>query len=113
MSKNRLRKFRKTIGLTQREAATLVGYASQRAYSDLELGVKRPGLKTALACCALFKVSLAELFPELTEYVNRTLLARAREVHDELGSDANREIAASHLACVISDIDKRTRPNDA
>lgn len=103
---NRLRKFRKTAHLTQREVATLVGYASQRAYSDMELGLKRPGLGTALACCILFKTSLAELFPDLAEYVERTLLARARKVQEALEADASRDMAASHIAKIIRDLDK-------
>src|SRR4051794_1532201 len=98
MSINRLRKFRKTVLLTQREVATLVGYASQRAYSDMELGLKRPGLGTALACCVLFEASLAELFPDLAEYVERALLTRARDLEAELGADTSREAAVSHLA---------------
>ena len=106
MSMNRLRKFRKTAHLTQREVAALIGYASQRAYSDMELGLKRPGLGTALACCVLFKISIAELFPDLTEYVERTLLARARKLKHELVSDGDREIAASHIASLINDLDE-------
>ena len=102
---NRLRKFRKTAHLTQREVATLVGYASQRAYSDMELGLKRPGLGTALACSVLFKASLAELFPDLTDYVERTLLARARKLQYELTADGRREMATPHIAQLIADLD--------
>lgn len=105
-SMNRLRKFRKTVHLTQREVATLVGYASQRAYSDMELGLKRPGLGTALACCVLFKASPAELFPDLAEYVERALLARARKLQQLLGSDGDREIATAHIAKLIEDLDE-------
>jgi transcriptional regulator with XRE-family HTH domain len=103
---NRLRKFRKTAHLTQREVATLVGYASQRAYSDMELGLKRPGLGTALACCVLFKASHGELFPDLAEYVEQALLARARKLQQALASDGDREIATAHIAKLIEDLDE-------
>ncbi len=54
MNACRLHKFRKSANLTQREVAALVGYASQRAYSDMEIGNKRPALGTALGCSILF-----------------------------------------------------------
>lgn len=80
----------------------LVGYASQRAYSDVELGLKRPALGTALGCCILFNASLHDLFPDLAEFVERDVLARARKLSEELADNANREVAALYLASLIS-----------
>jgi transcriptional regulator with XRE-family HTH domain len=97
----RLRKFRKSANLTQREVAMLVGYASQRAYSDVELGLKRPALGTALGCCILFNASLHDLFPGLAELVERDVLARARKLNAELESHLSRETAASYVADII------------
>ena len=102
MNTCRLRKFRKSAHLTQREVATLVGYASQRAYSDMELGLKRPALGTALACCILFKVSLHELFPGLAEHIERDVLARTRKLLVELEENANKDSAVSHIANIIN-----------
>ena len=82
----------------------LVGYASQRAYSDVELGLKRPALGTALACSLLFDASLHELFPDLSELVGRDVLARARKLATDLARCPNREVAASHIGNVISRI---------
>jgi transcriptional regulator with XRE-family HTH domain len=104
MNACRLRKFRKSANLTQREVATLVGYASQRAYSDMELGIKRPALGTALACSILFDAPLSELFPGLTELVGRDVLARAKKLEAELSEHPNREAAASHVAEMVSRI---------
>ena len=101
MSTSRLRKLRKSANLTQREVARLVGYASQRAYSDMELGLKRPALGTALACCILFRASLHELFPTLSENVGRDLLARARQLLEDVGSVPAREISATFIAEVV------------
>ncbi|HEY1707196.1 MAG TPA: helix-turn-helix transcriptional regulator [Rhizomicrobium sp.] len=105
MNISRLRKFRKSADLTQQEVAMLVGYASQRAYSDLELGIKRPALGTALACCILFDASLHELFPALAELVERDVLARARKLEQILQAAANREAAGTHVAAVIKRLD--------
>lgn len=96
MSPSRLRKFRKSADLTQQEVATLVGYASQRAYSDMELGIKRPALGTAMACSIVFDAPLHELFPALAKLITRDILARARKL--ELKDSTERDIAAAHVA---------------
>ncbi len=105
MNSCRLRKFRKSAHLTQREVAALVGYSSQRAYSDMELGIKRPALGPALACCTLFGVSLHELFPGFAESIERGVLSEARKLHANLKASANRESAALHIATIISALD--------
>lgn len=105
MNTCRLRKFRKSAHLTQKEVAALVGYASQRAYSDMELGLKRPALGPALARCILFKSTLHELFPSLAESVGRDVLARARKLHAKLEPCQGREGAALHIVDVIRGLD--------
>jgi DNA-binding XRE family transcriptional regulator len=101
MSMSRLRKLRKIANLTQREVAKLVGYASQRAYSDMELGLKRPALGTALACCILFSASLEDLFPTLAHDVGRDVVVRARRLLEEITKHGRREITASFVARVV------------
>ena len=102
MKSCRLRKFRKAAHLTQREVATLVGYASQRAYSDMELGVKRPALGTALACSILFDVTLDELFPSLIEHVERDVLARSQRLYEVLADEVDRDVTATVLSGVVA-----------
>jgi transcriptional regulator with XRE-family HTH domain len=102
MSTSRLRKFRKSANLTQREVATLVGYASQRAYCDVELGLKRPALGPAIACSILFNASLHSLFPTLAESVQQGLLSRARKLQEELQKSGNRRETALFVAEIIS-----------
>lgn len=104
MNTCRLRKFRKSTHLTQREVAMLVGYASQRAYSDLELGLKRPALGTALACSILFDVALRELFPDLADHIERDLLARAQKLNEKIATDASRAATTSYIAGVVGRI---------
>jgi len=101
MRTSRLRKFRKSAHLTQREVAALVGYTSQRGYSDMELGTKLPAVVTALACCILFDISLSELFPGLSESVEREVEARTRKLCARLAADGDREAAAAFLEEVI------------
>jgi transcriptional regulator with XRE-family HTH domain len=110
MNTCRLKKYRKSAHLTQREVATLVGYASQRAYSDVEIGLKRPALGTALGCSILFNASLSELFPDLAQGVGRDVLARAQKMSAELAKHPNREEAASYMAEIIGHIDSSSTP---
>jgi hypothetical protein len=67
----------------------------------LELGLKRPALGTALGCSILFNVSLRDLFPDLTESVERDVLARARKLNADLVKQLNRQAAASHVADIV------------
>ena len=105
MNTCRLRKFRKSADLTQKEVATLVGYVSQRAYSDVELGLKRPALGTALGCCILFDASLHDLFPDLADGIERDIRARAQKLGTQLANRPSRDVAASHIADLIGRIE--------
>jgi transcriptional regulator with XRE-family HTH domain len=104
MNTARFRKFRKSFNLTQREVAMLLGYASQRAYSDVELGLKRPALGTAIGCCILFDAPLRDLFPDLVGFIERDLLARAGKLNDWLATQRHREEAAARIAELIGRI---------
>jgi transcriptional regulator with XRE-family HTH domain len=101
MRTTRLRKLRKFANLTQREVARLVGYASQRAYSDMESGLKRPALGTALACCILFGASLEDLFPTLAQDVGRDVAVRARKLLEEVTKHGKREITSDFVARLV------------
>jgi transcriptional regulator with XRE-family HTH domain len=101
MSTSQLRRLRKSANLTQREVARLVGYASQRAYSDMELGLKRPALGIALACCILFDAPLDGLFPTLWENVERDMLSRARKLLEDVSKHGNMDRSADFIAQVV------------
>ena len=101
MRTTRLRKLRKFANLTQREVARLVGYTSQRAYSEMESGQKRPALGTALACCILFGASLEELFPTLAQDVGRNVVVQARRLLEEVAKHGKREITVDFIATVV------------
>jgi transcriptional regulator with XRE-family HTH domain len=110
-SMSRLRKYRKSANLTQREVATLVGYASQRAYSDVELGIKRPALGPAIACTVLFNTSLDCLFPTLAGSIEQGLLARARKLHGDLERAGGRKETAPAISEIINRLgDAEARP---
>jgi transcriptional regulator with XRE-family HTH domain len=98
----RIRKYRKAAHLSQRELASLIGLASQGVMSEIESGLKRPGLRIALACSAALDASLPDLFPRLSKQVEHDLLAHARELTADLERARNRHVARGTVAALIS-----------
>src|SRR2546426_115737 len=79
-----LRTYRKKFGLTQREAAELVGMVSGQIISRHESKVRVPNLMTAVAYQIVFDVPLRALFPELYQKVERSVLERACALRDQI-----------------------------
>jgi len=76
----RLRAYRKSAGLSQRELALLLGLRSQSTISQLELGKRRPSLATLIACERLFGAPAQDLFLSVTAGIEARLFARARHL---------------------------------
>lgn len=71
-----LRAKRRSLGLSQKELATLLGLQSAAQVSRIEQGLRDPSFATAFACAALFKSPLCELFPHVTAEAKERLKAR-------------------------------------
>lgn len=74
---NRLWKYRRRMGFSQRQVALILGYASPTHVSRYEHGAKLPSLITALKLEIVYRVPVAFLFPEL--YAHLKVELRARE----------------------------------
>src|SRR5436190_20861278 len=91
---NYLRTYRKRSGLTQREVAFLVGCRNGAQVSRYEKRRRLPPLRTALACEAVFGVSVSELFAGLREVAGQAVGERILALRSKLdtgpaqGSDA-------------------------
>jgi len=79
-----LRAHRRNWGLTLREMADLLGFESPAHVSRIEQGKRTPSTETALACTALFGVSLQELFPQLAAEIEERFQERALRLHQGL-----------------------------
>jgi transcriptional regulator with XRE-family HTH domain len=75
---NHLHANRKRLALSQDEVAFLLGTQSGAKVCRYEQFVRRPSLETALACEAIFKRSVSELFPGLYQKVEQEVAARAK-----------------------------------
>jgi transcriptional regulator with XRE-family HTH domain len=97
----RVREYRKSASLAQRELAMLVGLATQHAFSELESGAKRPGLDVAFACALALGVPLDNLFPELATHIEQAMLLRARALLGALQADDRRRQPAVYVANLV------------
>lgn len=82
-----LRTYRKKFGLTQREAALLVGMETGQIVSRHESKVRTPTLKTAIAYQVVFDVPLRALFPEIYYEVELAVLRRAEALRMTLEAE--------------------------
>ena len=82
-----LRTYRKRSALTQDELAALLGCKSGVSVCEYERLKERPSLETALACQAIFGVSVEELFPSIYEKVVDDVVKRARLMSKQLAGD--------------------------
>lgn len=80
---NRLWKFRKRMGFTQRQVASILGYASPTPLSHYERGRKLPSLRTALKLEIVYRVPVAFLFPDLYGHLKADLRAREERLRAE------------------------------
>lgn len=73
---NRLWKYRKRMGFTQRQVAEIIGYHSSADLSHYEHGRKLPSLVTALKLELVYRVPVAFLFPEVYHTLKQQLRDR-------------------------------------
>ena len=95
-----LRTHRRIWGFSQRELGALLGYTSRIEVGRIEQGKRAPSIETALACAALFGVSIKELFPQLFDHAEQRFCARVSDFdlglthHTTTKSERKRELLA-------------------
>lgn len=95
-----LRTYRKRFGLTQREAALLVGMETGQIVSRHESKVRTPSLKTAVAYSVVFEVPLRALFPEIYHEVEHLVLIRAQALRARLERHKPNRRNSHKLRCI-------------
>ena len=82
--KSYLRPLRRRWGFTQGELAFLLGSKTGEVVSRIEALKQTPTLTAALSCAVIFNTAPVKLFPGLLSDTEQSVLARARELYDEL-----------------------------
>jgi transcriptional regulator with XRE-family HTH domain len=87
---NFLKMYRKRAGLTQAEAAKLIGSRDRLQFARYERHLVDPPLRMAVACEQVFGVPVSELFAGLNQEVNAMTLRRTRSLKERLVRAAQR-----------------------
>ena len=87
---NYLRAQRKRVGLSQRELAFLLGYASEDAISKHELFQSVPPLIMAFGYQAIFRVPISDLFAGLREAVESAIENQIAEFENKLSDQVGK-----------------------
>jgi DNA-binding XRE family transcriptional regulator len=95
-----LRTYRKKFGLTQREAALLVGMETGQIISRHESRARMPNLKTAVAYQIVFDVPLRALFPEIYREAEYLVLKRALGLRAKLQMQKQNQQTKHKLRCL-------------
>ncbi len=80
---NRLWKYRKRMGFTQKQVAMIMGYVSPTLLSHYERGRKLPSLTTALKLEIVYRVPVAFLYPDLYQQLKEELQAREEALRSQ------------------------------
>ena len=88
--KSYLRPARRRWGFTQTEVAFLLGFRTGKSISRIEALKQTPTLTAALSCAVIFNTAPVKLFPGLLSEVEKSALARARKLYDELQGDPSK-----------------------
>ena len=85
-----LRSYRRRWGLTQDELAALLGCKTGAVISRLERDGRQPSLEAAYAFEVIFGTTPNELFPGLHARTKKNVIARTRDLYDELQGDSSK-----------------------
>ena len=82
---NRLRKYRKACGLTQRDAARILGFADASCISRWEHGVSLPSPMNLFRLAALYGVLVDGLYIDMLRTVREEIRGRTASMvrHDD------------------------------
>ena len=81
---NYLRTKRKHSGLSQSDVSFLIRLKDKSELSRYERNLSQPSLRTALACQALYGVSVSKLFAGLSDSVTRDTRSRMKRLQTRL-----------------------------
>jgi DNA-binding XRE family transcriptional regulator len=82
--KNYLRTYRKKLGLSQRQAAVIVGLKSAATLCEMERGDFMPSTRDCIAFGVLYKRSFRELWPTVNCEIEAQIDQRIRLLIDRL-----------------------------
>jgi transcriptional regulator with XRE-family HTH domain len=104
---NYLRRCRKSARLSQEELARLLGCRTGSKVSRYEHFKQEPSLRTALACEAVFRIPVRELFAGFADEIEREVAIRARRMARVLRARHN----AKHVTRKLGALETASTPS--
>jgi len=95
---NYVRLYRKRLGFSQREVASLLGGRDVSKHSRYEHFSCRPVLRTALALAVILRIPVRELFSGEYQEVENAVRRQARRLQDRLTTEQPDQRRARKLA---------------
>src|SRR6266487_3604007 len=87
---NYLRSYRLRWGLSQGELANLLGCKTAGVISRIEKKLRAPALKIMVGCFVLFGTPAAEIFPDISDSVEKDVMERVWELYEKVQGDPAR-----------------------
>ena len=103
---NTLRTERKRSGLSQKEAAQLLGLNTSTQLSRYEHNHREPSLKAALTLQAIYRVPIHELFAGLYLEIQSHVERRATQLHATLPKSPDR--LTTHKSAFLTTLTRST-----
>jgi DNA-binding XRE family transcriptional regulator len=109
--KSYLRPVRRRWGFTQAELAFLLGCKTGKSISRLEALKQTPTLGVALSCAIIFNTAPVRLFPGAIFEAEQLLVARVRELYDQLQGDSSKatRVKLDFLEALLARLEQRRR----
>jgi transcriptional regulator with XRE-family HTH domain len=107
--KSYLRPVRRRSGFTQVELAFLLGFRTGKNISRIEALKQTPTLSVALASAIIFNTAAGKLFPGAIFDAEQLILARARELYDQLQGNPSKatRIKLDFLEALLARMEQR------
>ncbi|MBN1560457.1 helix-turn-helix transcriptional regulator [candidate division KSB1 bacterium] len=94
---NYLRTYRRRLGLSQKDAAFLLGGRGKEKISRHERGVREPVLETLIAYSILYDVSLADIYSRLCERQRKAILKQIKAMLQDTPENRENELKRASL----------------
>jgi DNA-binding XRE family transcriptional regulator len=107
--KSYLRPVRRRWGFTQAELAFLLGFRTGKSIFRIEALKQTPTLGVALSSAMIFNTAPVKLFPGAIFDAEQLILARARELYDQLQGDPSKatRIKLDFLEALLARLEQR------
>jgi transcriptional regulator with XRE-family HTH domain len=109
---NLVRKFRRRLGLTQRELAQLIGFRAPAQVCRLERGLRRPSFLEAFRLQLVFRVPITQVFARVSELARADLITQLVRLNEKFLRSGCLQPRVGHKAGQLAEVLASLRNQD-